>query len=41
MNQPVVSTVDVELDEVDRRILALLQQDASLTNQALAERVRA
>ena len=29
------------LDELDRRILSHLQQDASLTNQALAERVHA
>ncbi|GAA4324352.1 Lrp/AsnC family transcriptional regulator [Pigmentiphaga soli] len=30
---------DAALDEVDRRILALLQQDATLSNQALAARV--
>lgn len=30
-----------ELDELDRRILAALQADASLTNLALAERVHA
>jgi len=29
------------LDELDRRILALLQQDSALSNQALAERVHA
>lgn len=29
------------LDDLDRRILSQLQQDASLTNQALAERVHA
>src|SRR5690606_16865699 len=29
------------LDDLDRRILAVLQTDASLTNQALAERVHA
>ena len=29
----------LELDAIDRRILGLLQQDASLTNQALAARV--
>lgn len=29
----------VSLDRIDRRILALLQQDAGQTNQALAERV--
>lgn len=28
----------IDLDPTDRRLLALLQQDASLTNQALAER---
>lgn len=28
----------IELDAVDRRLLNLLQQDCSLTNQALAER---
>jgi Lrp/AsnC family transcriptional regulator, leucine-responsive regulatory protein len=37
MNHP----ADIELDEIDRRILAQMQQDASLTNQALAERVGA
>lgn len=37
MNHP----ADLELDEIDRRILAQMQQDASLTNQALAERVGA
>jgi DNA-binding Lrp family transcriptional regulator len=41
MNPPAGNATDVELDEIDRRILALLQQDASLTNQALAERVGA
>jgi len=30
-----------ELDDLDRRILAVLQADASLTNQALAARVHA
>jgi Lrp/AsnC family leucine-responsive transcriptional regulator len=28
----------IELDTIDRRLLTLLQQDCSLTNQALAER---
>lgn len=28
-----------QLDELDRRLIAVLQEDASLTNQALAERV--
>lgn len=31
----------IALDELDKRLLAALQQDASLTNQALAERVHA
>ncbi|MBX9868529.1 MAG: Lrp/AsnC family transcriptional regulator [Burkholderiaceae bacterium] len=31
----------MHLDELDKRLLAALQQDASLTNQALAERVHA
>jgi Lrp/AsnC family leucine-responsive transcriptional regulator len=31
----------MHLDELDKRLLAVLQQDASLTNQALAERVHA
>lgn len=34
-------TQSVVLDDLDRRILAQMQQDASLTNQALAERVHA
>lgn len=33
------SAAKVELDETDLRILAQLQRDASLSNQALAERV--
>ena len=32
---------ELALDELDQRILKLLQQDASLTNQALAARVHA
>ena len=33
------STETVQLDAIDRRILELMQRDASLTNQALAARV--
>jgi len=32
---------ELALDDLDRRILTLLQQDASLTNHALATRVHA
>lgn len=32
-------TADVELDRLDRRILAILQLDGRITNQALAEQV--
>jgi Lrp/AsnC family transcriptional regulator, leucine-responsive regulatory protein len=30
----------VQLDEIDRRILKILQHDNQLTNKALAEKVR-
>ena len=33
------SAATLELDEIDLRILSLLQRDASLSNQALAEKV--
>jgi len=33
--------IEIELDDLDRRILDVMQDDASLTNQQLAERVHA
>ncbi len=33
-------SVTVDLDDVDRRILSVLQNDATLTNQELAARMR-
>lgn len=35
------TSTESDLDAIDRRILDLLQRDASLTNQALAERIGA
>jgi len=43
MTPPVIreQSLTMELDDLDRRILAVLQEDASLSNVALAQRVHA